>query len=200
MSLLGSVFSRKYCSYYLLCSKVIVLQSSTYFQLAYYSVYVLRKMFDLFSGYAWGKLWGTLDERKWLRRIVFLETVAGVPGMVGAMVRHLRSLRHMDRDHGWIHTLLGVYICVHVCACMCVGALMVNGLMSRVLAGGKFLITQLHEEMCVQIPGQKYQDPRAEGGHYFMFIKMYLQICKQRWLNVSDSNIIQFLLRPIKQN
>lgn len=32
--------------------------------------------------------------------------VAGVPGMVGGMLRHLRSLRTMSRDHGWIHTLL----------------------------------------------------------------------------------------------
>ena len=40
-------------------------------------------------------------------RIIFLETVAGVPGMVAAMVRHLHSLRMMRRDHGWIHTLLG---------------------------------------------------------------------------------------------
>ena len=31
---------------------------------------------------------------------------AGVPGMVGAMLRHLRSLRSFKRDHGWIHTLL----------------------------------------------------------------------------------------------
>ena len=36
----------------------------------------------------------------------FLETVAGVPGMVAAMLRHLRSLRTMRRDNGWIHTLL----------------------------------------------------------------------------------------------
>ena len=42
-------------------------------------------------------------------RIVFLETVAGVPGMVAAMVRHLHSLRKMRRDHGWIHTLLGQF-------------------------------------------------------------------------------------------
>lgn len=41
-----------------------------------------------------------------LRRIIFLETVAGVPGMVGAMIRHLSSLRKMNKDHGWIHTLL----------------------------------------------------------------------------------------------
>ena len=42
----------------------------------------------------------------WLRRVMFLETVAGVPGMVGAMHRHLSSLRKMERDYGWIHTLL----------------------------------------------------------------------------------------------
>ena len=28
------------------------------------------------------------------------------PGMIGAMVRHLKSLRRMTQDHGWIHTLL----------------------------------------------------------------------------------------------
>ena len=43
---------------------------------------------------------------KWLLRIVFLETVAGVPGMVAGMLRHMRSLRRMERDRGWIHTLL----------------------------------------------------------------------------------------------
>ncbi|KAF8516817.1 AOX, alternative oxidase mitochondrial precursor [Hysterangium stoloniferum] len=47
-----------------------------------------------------------MDEKQWLLRILFLETVAGVPGMVGAMVRHLMSLRLMKRDAGWIHTLL----------------------------------------------------------------------------------------------
>lgn len=37
---------------------------------------------------------------------MFLETVAGVPGMVAGMLRHMRSLRRMQRDWGWIHTLL----------------------------------------------------------------------------------------------
>merc|ERR1719473_317541 len=45
-------------------------------------------------------------EADWLRRIIFLETVAGVPGMVAGMIRHLHSLRLMRRDHGWIHSLL----------------------------------------------------------------------------------------------
>ncbi|KAM5437746.1 inducible alternative oxidase 2 [Microsporum ferrugineum] len=47
-----------------------------------------------------------MNERKWLIRFVFLETVAGVPGMVGGMLRHLHSLRKMKRDNGWIETLL----------------------------------------------------------------------------------------------
>jgi len=47
-----------------------------------------------------------LDEHQWLNRILFLETIAGVPGMVAATVRHLTSLRLMRRDSGWIHTLL----------------------------------------------------------------------------------------------
>jgi len=71
-------------------------------KLAYYSVKSVRILFDLFSGYNFG----LRDERAWLRRVIFLETVAGVPGMVGAMSRHLGSLRKMERDYGWIHTLL----------------------------------------------------------------------------------------------
>ncbi|KAJ6551936.1 alternative oxidase-domain-containing protein [Mycena capillaripes] len=47
-----------------------------------------------------------LDERGWLNRILFLETIAGVPGMVAATLRHLTSLRLMRRDSGWIHTCL----------------------------------------------------------------------------------------------
>ncbi len=39
-------------------------------------------------------------------RAVVLETVAAVPGMVGATLNHLRSLRHMRDDHGWIRTLM----------------------------------------------------------------------------------------------
>ncbi|KAH8429024.1 alternative oxidase [Aspergillus melleus] len=47
-----------------------------------------------------------MTEKKWLTRFIFLESVAGVPGMVGGMLRHLRSLRRMKRDNGWIETLL----------------------------------------------------------------------------------------------
>ena len=49
-------------------------------QAAYYSMQMLRTVFDVLSGYSWGKMFGTLDERKWLSRVIYLETVAGVPG------------------------------------------------------------------------------------------------------------------------
>lgn len=39
-------------------------------------------------------------------RAVVLETVAAVPGMVGGALQHLRSLRSMEDDSGWIQTLL----------------------------------------------------------------------------------------------
>ena len=44
--------------------------------------------------------------RRYGHRAVVLETVAAVPGMVGGALQHLRSLRRMESDHGWIHTLL----------------------------------------------------------------------------------------------
>lgn len=39
-------------------------------------------------------------------RAVVLETVAGVPGMVGATLQHLKALRKMRDDQGWIRTLM----------------------------------------------------------------------------------------------
>ncbi|KAK4540345.1 Alternative oxidase, mitochondrial precursor [Oleoguttula mirabilis] len=47
-----------------------------------------------------------MTEKKWMVRFVFLESVAGVPGMVAGMLRHLHSMRRMKRDNGWIETLL----------------------------------------------------------------------------------------------
>ncbi|MGQ9365090.1 alternative oxidase [Azospirillum sp. ST 5-10] len=44
--------------------------------------------------------------KRYGHRAIVLETVAAVPGMVGATLQHLRCLRRMQRDNGWIHTLL----------------------------------------------------------------------------------------------
>lgn len=48
-------------------------------------IYFIRTSFDKISGYNEDKM----SESKWLTRVIFLEAVAGVPGMVGGMTRHL---------------------------------------------------------------------------------------------------------------
>jgi len=48
----------------------------------------------------------TFFAKRYGHRAVVLETVAAVPGMVGGMLNHLKSLRRMEDDRGWIHTLL----------------------------------------------------------------------------------------------
>jgi len=51
------------------------------------------------------KLMHMFFREKYDHHAVTLETVAAVPGIVGAAHRHLRSLRCMKRDHGWINPL-----------------------------------------------------------------------------------------------
>ena len=48
----------------------------------------------------------TFFRKKYGHRAVVLETVAAVPGMVAGMLIHLKSLRKMQDDNGWIKTLL----------------------------------------------------------------------------------------------
>ena len=70
-------------------------------RVAYAAVRTLRFFFDTFSGYVSAppksksseKAKKFMTEKLWLRRIIFLESVAGVPGMVAGMSRHMKSLR-----------------------------------------------------------------------------------------------------------
>ena len=48
----------------------------------------------------------TFFAKRYGHRAVVLETVAAVPGMVGATITHLACLRRMCDDHGWIRTLM----------------------------------------------------------------------------------------------
>ncbi|CAF3807581.1 unnamed protein product [Rotaria sordida] len=88
-------------------------------RIAYAAVRTLRFFFDTFTGYVHESPKSKtnnekqnhrpkkiMTEKEWLRRVIFLESIAGVPGMVAGMNRHMKSLRTMRRDHGWIHTLL----------------------------------------------------------------------------------------------
>ncbi|KAF0716468.1 hypothetical protein As57867_002829, partial [Aphanomyces stellatus] len=73
-------------------------------KVALFAVRTMRTGFDIVSRYKGPG--GGMTSTDWIHRCLFLETVAGVPGMVAGMSRHLRSLRTMQRDQGWIHTLL----------------------------------------------------------------------------------------------
>jgi ubiquinol oxidase len=48
----------------------------------------------------------TFFARRYGHRAIVLETVAAVPGMVGATLTHLKCLRRMCDDKGWIRTLM----------------------------------------------------------------------------------------------
>ncbi|KTC83303.1 alternative oxidase [Legionella cincinnatiensis] len=48
----------------------------------------------------------TFFQKRYGNRAIVLETVAAVPGMVGAALLHLRCLRKIKNDEGWIKTLL----------------------------------------------------------------------------------------------
>ena len=48
----------------------------------------------------------TFFKKRYGHRAVVLETVAAVPGMVAGMLLHLKSLRKIEDDRGWIKTLL----------------------------------------------------------------------------------------------
>ena len=48
----------------------------------------------------------TFFAERYGHRAVVLETVAAVPGMVGATINHLHCLRRMCDDKGWIKTLM----------------------------------------------------------------------------------------------
>ena len=63
-------------------------------QIAYGFVKLLRFCADTFFAKRYG------------HRAVVLETVAAVPGMVAASLQHLKCLRRMEDDRGWIRTLL----------------------------------------------------------------------------------------------
>lgn len=63
-------------------------------KIAYGFVQVLRFFADKFFAKRYG------------HRAIVLETVAAVPGMVGGLWQHLRALRKMRDDEGWIRILL----------------------------------------------------------------------------------------------
>lgn len=69
---------------------------------AYRAVKLVRSGFDLATG--WKN--DNITKDKILNRVIFLETIAAVPGMVAAVTRHMKSLRKMERDGGLMQLFL----------------------------------------------------------------------------------------------
>ena len=67
-------------------------------------VWVPRRRFGFDTATRWNV--GELTQQKIMLRAIFLETIAAVPGFVGAMFRHFKVLRTMERDGGWTNLLL----------------------------------------------------------------------------------------------
>ncbi|KAI9124994.1 hypothetical protein K1719_003610 [Acacia pycnantha] len=63
-------------------------------KMAYWTVKTLRWPTDIFF------------QRRYGCRAMMLETVAAVPGMVGGMLLHLKSLRRFQQSGGWIKALI----------------------------------------------------------------------------------------------
>lgn len=70
-------------------------------RLAFNAVKAVRLAFDAATG--WN---GEITPNKVMNRTIYLETIAAVPGMVAAIVRHFKSLRTMQRDGGMIQMFL----------------------------------------------------------------------------------------------
>jgi hypothetical protein len=74
-------------------------------------------------------------------RLLVLESVAGVPGFVAAGFRHFRSLRTLQRDHGWIATLLEEAENERMHLLVCLKMFKASGLTRMMVVGAQMLLT-----------------------------------------------------------
>lgn len=70
-------------------------------KLSFQTVKAVRYLFDLGTG--WN---GQITTNNVMNRVIYLETIAAVPGMVAGVLRHFKSLRAMERDGGMLNMFL----------------------------------------------------------------------------------------------
>ena len=71
-------------------------------RMALNAVKAVRFGFDKATGWTYKQI----TQEMVLQRVIYLETIAAVPGMVAAIVRHFRSLRNFQRDGGMMQMFL----------------------------------------------------------------------------------------------
>jgi len=70
-------------------------------KMSFHTVKAVRYVFDSATG--WN---GDIKPHNVLNRVIYLETIAAVPGMVAGILRHFKSLRAMERDGGMLNMFL----------------------------------------------------------------------------------------------
>lgn len=70
-------------------------------KLSFAAVKAVRFLFDVGTGWR-----GEITTNKVMNRVIYLETIAAVPGMVAGILRHFKSLRSMERDGGMLNMFL----------------------------------------------------------------------------------------------
>lgn len=69
--------------------------------LSFQVVKAVRYLFDTATGWR-----GEIKINNVMNRVIYLETIAAVPGMVAGILRHFKSLRAMERDGGMLNMFL----------------------------------------------------------------------------------------------
>lgn len=69
--------------------------------LSFQAVKAVRFLFDTATGWR-----GEIKKNNVMNRVIYLETIAAVPGMVAGILRHFKSLRAMERDGGMLNMFL----------------------------------------------------------------------------------------------
>ena len=70
-------------------------------RMSFQTVKAVRFLFDKATG--WN---GVIEKSNVMNRVIYLETIAAVPGMVAGILRHFKSLRSMERDGGMLNMFL----------------------------------------------------------------------------------------------
>mmetsp|Transcript_62162 Transcript_62162/g.116296 ORF Transcript_62162/g.116296 Transcript_62162/m.116296 type:complete len:381 (-) Transcript_62162:67-1209(-) len=86
-------------------------------------------------------------------RLIVLESFAGVPGFMAAMFRHFRCLRTLQRDHGWIHTLLEEAENERMHLLICMKMFKANWLTRSLVMGAQVFMTPFLAAIYIFHPG-----------------------------------------------
>lgn len=142
-------------------------------------MFTLYHSFNFITGYT--PINPSVQAMQW--RLIVLESVAGVPGFVAAGFRHFRSLRRLQRDHGWIATLLEEAENERMHLLICLSTFKATPLTRGLVITAQYMMTPILMSMYLINPKSmhRFVGYLEETGKYksivfFCFISMHLMI------------------------